>query len=233
MDNEKSNRFLFNLDWVEILRELPKEVKYEVYDAIIEYAASGIAPDLKPMALGVFLFIKREMDYNNEQRLKKIDARKEAGAKGGKAKQTKQTVANQANATFAKQTKQTVAIYDNVYVNDNVNVEDKSSLRASARDEKNNQIKAEIEERKRNRMWKESIQMHFHIDEKEVDKRLDEFCEEIICKELIIENIAMYFTNWLNRKLYSSDANRPSNTNKQSGLKGNLPRTPGHGLRED
>lgn len=101
--------FLFNLEWVEILKELPSEVRYEVYDAIMEYVASGILSDLKPIAKGVFLFIKKEIDYNESQYQKTVNARKEAGSKGGKARQAKRLLATQANAAFAKQNKQNLA----------------------------------------------------------------------------------------------------------------------------
>lgn len=60
--NTDRKHFLFNLEWADILAELPKEVKYEVYDAIVEYARSGKLPDLKPIAKGVMLCIKREID---------------------------------------------------------------------------------------------------------------------------------------------------------------------------
>lgn len=114
--------FLFNLEWDEILSELPKEVKYEVYDAIIEYAKSGKLMDLKPIAKGCFLFIKKEIDYYISSYDSKIEKRKEAGSKGGKAKQK---VAKQANATFAKQNKQSQAngsINKNINENENINV---------------------------------------------------------------------------------------------------------------
>ncbi|MCI9608528.1 MAG: hypothetical protein HFJ94_10205 [Muribaculaceae bacterium] len=59
---ERKNTFIFNLEWDEILSELPKEVKYEVYDAIIKYAKSGEIPVLRPLAKIAFMFIKKEID---------------------------------------------------------------------------------------------------------------------------------------------------------------------------
>lgn len=55
-------QFLFNLEWNEILSELPREVRFEVYDAVFEYAMSGKILDLQPLAKGCFLFIKHEID---------------------------------------------------------------------------------------------------------------------------------------------------------------------------
>ena len=116
--------FLFNYEWAEVLSEYSAEVRLEVYDAIIRYAQSGTLSELKPQAKMAFSFIKKEIDYNNDQYTNTVNARKEAGSKGGKAKQNKQMVAKQANATFAKQNKQTQAndsIDDNENVNDNEN----------------------------------------------------------------------------------------------------------------
>ncbi|MCM1005081.1 MAG: DUF6291 domain-containing protein [Prevotella sp.] len=105
MDKPKK-QFLFNLEWVEILAQLPGQVKYEVYDAIMDYAASGSIAQLSPIAKGVFLFIKKEIDYYNESYRQKSEMRRLAGSKGGKARHKENTQpnqANQANASFAKQ----------------------------------------------------------------------------------------------------------------------------------
>lgn len=108
--------FLFNLEWEEILSELPQEVKYEVYDAIIEYAKSGKLLDLKPIAKGCFLFIRKELDYYKAQYQNTINARKKAGSKGGKSKQMQANEANQANASFANKRKQTQAYMNMIMI---------------------------------------------------------------------------------------------------------------------
>lgn len=56
--------FIFNLDWMEVLKDYPKEVRYEVLDAIIGYAQSGEVHGLSPIAGIIFMFIMREMDFN-------------------------------------------------------------------------------------------------------------------------------------------------------------------------
>ncbi len=131
--NKKS--FLFNLEWVEVLMDYPAEVRYEVYDAIMRYVASGETSELKPMAKMAFSFIKKEIDYNEAQYSKVVESRRLAGQKGGLKKQNK---AKQANAKFAKQPKQTEANQaDNDNVNDNdiiksfPNVKDSSEADAS------------------------------------------------------------------------------------------------------
>ena len=56
--------FVFDLEWAEVLKEYRPEVRHEVYDAIIEYAASGtLSAELKPLAAMAFSFISRQMDY--------------------------------------------------------------------------------------------------------------------------------------------------------------------------
>lgn len=37
----KRKSFVFYIEWQEVLMEYPEEVRLEVYDAIIKYAASG------------------------------------------------------------------------------------------------------------------------------------------------------------------------------------------------
>lgn len=80
---KKKNTFIFNLDWVEILRAYPAEVRYEVYDAIIMYAQSGTLSELKPLAKMAFDFIKKEMDYNNDKYAQISASRSAAGKQGG------------------------------------------------------------------------------------------------------------------------------------------------------
>ena len=40
--------FVFYFSWVEALGDLPEEVRYELYDAIIGYARTGKVSDMKP-----------------------------------------------------------------------------------------------------------------------------------------------------------------------------------------
>lgn len=63
--------------------EYPPEVRLEVYDAIIEYVASGKLSELKPLAKMAFSFIKKEIDYNQERYDEKVGTNKENGRRGG------------------------------------------------------------------------------------------------------------------------------------------------------
>ncbi len=76
---EKKKSFIFNVEWAEVLTDYPAEVRLEVYDAIIRYAASGTLSELKPLAKMAFSFAKREIDYNNERYTDIVQKRSEAG----------------------------------------------------------------------------------------------------------------------------------------------------------
>ena len=78
----KRKSFVFNIEWQEVLMDYPPEVRLEVYDAIIEYVASGTLSDLKPLAKMAFSFIKKQIDYNNDKYDDIVAKRSEAGKKG-------------------------------------------------------------------------------------------------------------------------------------------------------
>ena len=83
MGNKEKKSFVFNCEWQEVLMEYPSEVRLEVYDAIIEYVASGKLSELKPLAKMAFSFIKKEIDYNQKKYDEKLGKDKENGKKGG------------------------------------------------------------------------------------------------------------------------------------------------------
>ena len=91
MSNTK-NSFVFNLAWYEVLKDYPAEVRLEVYEAAIRYAASGTLSKLKPLSSMAFSFIKKEIDYNNERWEETVSKRSKAGMAG--AEKRWQTVAN-------------------------------------------------------------------------------------------------------------------------------------------
>ena len=77
----KRKSFVFNIEWQEVLMDYPPEVRLEVYDAIIEYVASGTLSELKPLAKMAFSFIKKQIDYNNDKYDDIVTKRSEAGKK--------------------------------------------------------------------------------------------------------------------------------------------------------
>ena len=113
--------------------DYPPEVRLEVYDAVIRYAASGTLSELKPLAKMAFSFIKKEIDYYNEKYDETVSKRREAGKKGmlsryGK-KENEENLTNVTSDNKTNTSYQTVTnVTDIVYVNDNDN---DSSLRGS------------------------------------------------------------------------------------------------------
>lgn len=57
--------FIFYRSFYEAIKDLPKDIKLEVFTAIVEYALYGRLPeDLKPFARGMFTLIKPNIDVN-------------------------------------------------------------------------------------------------------------------------------------------------------------------------
>lgn len=123
--------FIFNVDWQEVLMEYPPEVRLEVYDAVIRYAASGTLSELKPLAKMAFSFIKKEIDYNNEKYNEMVSKRSEAGKKGMLSRYgSKGDVTSPINVTDDNKDNTSYQTITNVTDNDNVNDND-NSLRGS------------------------------------------------------------------------------------------------------
>lgn len=125
MEKKVKRSFVFNIDWRDVLMDYPADVRYEVYDAIIEYAASGKLLELKPLAKMAFSFIKKEMDFNYERYKETVAKRSEAGKKGmsvryaAKGDPTYVTSDNKTNKSYQMVTKLTSDNKTNIYDNDN------------------------------------------------------------------------------------------------------------------
>ena len=127
----KNNTFVFNLEWYEVLKDYPKEIRFEVYEAIMWYASSGTLPKLGPLANMAFSFIRKEMDYNRDRYDSIVERRKEAGRRSAIAKQSQagdaapeqnqQVLANSTSVGVVEQNQQVLAKPTSVSYNDNVN----------------------------------------------------------------------------------------------------------------
>lgn len=82
MARKEDNTFTFHIDWQEVLKEYPAEVRLEVYDAVIEYAATGTFSDLKPLSKMAFSFIRKEMDDDARREASERERRSLAGKEG-------------------------------------------------------------------------------------------------------------------------------------------------------
>lgn len=79
--------FIFYRSFYEAIKDLPKDIKLEVFTAIVEYALYGRLPeDLKPFARGMFTLIKPNIDVNI--------VRFENGKKGGRNSRAKKSSAS-------------------------------------------------------------------------------------------------------------------------------------------
>ena len=128
MKDANTNSFIFYTAYAEKLRRLTDSQLGALVRIMCAYKESGNAPEITDAAVAfAFDVVRYDMDRNSEKYETTVQARKEAGAKGGQAKvananKSKQSQANLANATFAKQNKQAVAnVADNDNVNDNDN----------------------------------------------------------------------------------------------------------------
>ena len=121
MARKRKETFVFRVAWQEVLRDYPSEVRLEVYDAMIEYVASGTLPQLKPLANMAFAFIKRDIDADDARYNEVVQKRADAGRKGMKARWTDNAGDNKNNKCYQEVTQVTnvTTITDNDYVYDN------------------------------------------------------------------------------------------------------------------
>lgn len=128
MSKGQKKSFVFNIDWYEVLKDYPPEVRLEVYEAVIKYAASGTLSELKPLSNMAFSFIKKEIDFNNERWTETVEKRREAGRAGAESrwqnmandsKNSKCHKSHDENGKNSKATSEMAKMADNVYVNDN------------------------------------------------------------------------------------------------------------------
>ncbi|MDE6264618.1 MAG: hypothetical protein K2M11_05670 [Paramuribaculum sp.] len=70
--------FTFSLKWHKILQSYSTEIRREVLDAVIEYAATGNIIDMQPLSRMAFDFIRYEID--EKARAREARAAKKAAA---------------------------------------------------------------------------------------------------------------------------------------------------------
>lgn len=105
--------FVFYRSYYEAINELPEEYKLEVLNAIMEYNFNGTLPELSPVAKAMFTLMKPNMD----NAARRYNASVENGKKGGRPPKENLEKPNN-NLEKPKQN-----LNDNVYVNDNDNIE--------------------------------------------------------------------------------------------------------------
>ena len=133
----EKNSFVLYTDYLQHIELLDMEQRGELFTAIMLYASGKETGDLDGMVKMAFSFIKNAMNRDMERYASTVEARREAGKKGGRPKESgekangfseKQIKAKKANGFSEKQIKAKKPDNDNVNDNDNdnVNVNDKT-----------------------------------------------------------------------------------------------------------
>lgn len=94
MEGMKADSFVLYTEIRETLSELTDQQSGKLFKAIVEYAATGIPPDLKGIVKVSFAPIKRAMDYNFERYEAVKAKRAEAGRKGAESRWNGKSIAN-------------------------------------------------------------------------------------------------------------------------------------------
>lgn len=96
---------IFYASWKEAIKDMPDNVRLEVYEAVIDYAMTGVTPDLSSLASLAFSFIRQDIDRNTDKYEKLSEIRRNAGRLGGapkgnqNARKTTKTTKNNQNNT--------------------------------------------------------------------------------------------------------------------------------------
>lgn len=190
----KRESFVFYTEWQDILMEYPAEVRLEVYDAIITYAATGTLVELKPLSKMAFSFMKKVIDRNIEKFETVSDRRSRAAKKAVEAR------------------------WNNNHSKDDTKKSQSSSLPitdATTLDE-------EIDEMKSSEVWLDSMQNLHHMNVDEIKEKLGEFKLKCIADGMTshedINDAKKHFNNWL-RIVSKNDKVR---TDSKAGRRGNL-----------
>lgn len=130
----RKDTFIFYLEWLRTMdaASLTKAERSRLIDAIVAYADTGAVQDLPRLLMAIFQPIRNTIDKDTEKYLKKVEAVRENGKKGGrprgseKPSETKENqlgyFGNQAKPNEKPLVSDNVNVYDNV--NDNVFVYD-------------------------------------------------------------------------------------------------------------
>ena len=134
MEGMKADSFVLYTEIRETLSELTDQQAGKLFKAIVEYAATGIPPDLNGIVKVSFAPIKRAMDYNFERYEAVKAKRAEAGRKGAESRWNGKSIANDsksiandgkrifANAVQVANDSITVPVPDTVPVHEPVSV---------------------------------------------------------------------------------------------------------------
>ena len=102
MADKKS--FIFYTSWRHLIADLAPEIRLEIYEAVSDYAETGVKPELSPIAAAVFPFIVKSIDENNERYESTSAKRSAAGKKGMESRYTDKADDNKTNKCYQRLT---------------------------------------------------------------------------------------------------------------------------------
>ena len=230
--------FVFNCEWAEVLADYSAEIRLEVYEAVIRYAASGTLTELRPLAKMAFSFIKKEIDYNNQRYDEIVEKRSAAGRKGIKSRYSDGNKKDSDNLTKLtndnKTNKSNKCYHDVTNLTDNDNVNDNDNDIITPTSSRNNSMgttntttgndgglqvySSYIEESKCDGYWMEVMCMNFHLTIHQVTSYMDEFRQDCLCRGVddrykTLQDFKQHFNNWLRIK---TEKERQNHGNRQS-----------------
>ena len=134
MSQGNKNSFVMYTDYMQHLELLDMEQRGVFLTAIMQYAAGGELPEMDGMVQMAFSFARAQIDRDAEQYRKTVEAKREAGRKGGEAK-AKNAVAKSSKATTAKNA--VANLHDTDTVTDTVNDTDTVTVDDTVTDTEN------------------------------------------------------------------------------------------------
>lgn len=151
--NRKS--FIFHKDWYNAISQLDKDLRLELYDAIMRKALYNEPPSLSPMGNLAMSFIEPQIERDFDKWLDIREKRSNAGKahKGNQHSFVEQTEQKQTNGTSVPTLEQngtngTVSVSDNVSVDNNNSVilKEKEDTKVSPKKKSSRFIKPAVEE---------------------------------------------------------------------------------------
>ena len=117
MIEKKKTSFVFFTEWRHLIKDLPSEVKIEIYEGLSDYVETGEVPDMSPMAAAVFPFLKKEIDGKHKQIDEISQKRRNARDKRNKTENADNTQQNSTKSDFVSVCKQKTENADNTQQN--------------------------------------------------------------------------------------------------------------------
>lgn len=217
--------FIFYRDWLNALKDMPDNIRLEMYDSITSYALDGEIPELSPLAKVAFSFVKPQIDRDIDKYNKVVERNRANGKLGGrKPKRTQNNPKNPLGFLATQKTQVNPKNLDNDNDNDIITT---TSSRNNSMGTTNTTTgndgglqvySSYIEESKCDGYWMEVMCMNFHLTIHQVTSYMDEFRQDCLCRGVddrykTLQDFKQHFNNWLRIK---TEKERQNHGNRQS-----------------